>query len=247
MKDLHRDIYEKLFALQWHLRRLQMSRYAEYGFFSDVEHGQGRVLALLKIQPEIGTKDLAYLLGIRQQSLNELLRRLEKGGYVERKSSDEDRRVTIVHLTEKGKGVQQPENDYQSIFGCLSQEELSNLALYLDRILDSIEERLERMEPAFNEDELAWMEGARRRMGTERFDEMMRLGVFGRGTKGGFGTMRWNRRGSGEFEFERDERGPAPRDLPGAERFDPDYDGPMPEGRGRFPWQRKRAGDDAES
>lgn len=29
------------------------------------------------------------------------------------------------------------------------------------------------------------------------------------------------------------ERDPAPKDMPGAERFSPDYDGPMPEGRSK--------------
>lgn len=29
-------------------------------------------------------------------------------------------------------------------------------------------------------------------------------------------------------------RGKAPKDMPGAERFSPDYDGPMPFGRGKF-------------
>lgn len=31
--------------------------------------------------------------------------------------------------------------------------------------------------------------------------------------------------------FGPDSRGGVPKDMPGAERFDPDYDGPMPEGR----------------
>lgn len=48
--------------------------------------------------------DLSYLLGIRQQSLN----KLEKSGYVERRPSEADRRVMVVHLTEKGKTIQQP-------------------------------------------------------------------------------------------------------------------------------------------
>ncbi|WP_236880714.1 winged helix DNA-binding protein [Clostridioides difficile] len=42
---------------------------------------------------------------------------MEKNGYVERKPSENDKRVMIVHLTEKGKQVQQPKTDYQNIFG----------------------------------------------------------------------------------------------------------------------------------
>ncbi len=57
---------------------------------ADPARGQGRILAMLKIQPKIKTRELAYLLGIRQQSLNELLNKLEKSGHVERFSPDYD-------------------------------------------------------------------------------------------------------------------------------------------------------------
>ena len=59
---------------------------------------------------------MAYLLGIKQQSLNELLKKLEKSGYVKRKPSKEDKRVMIVCLTEEGKKVKQKEEEYKEIF-----------------------------------------------------------------------------------------------------------------------------------
>ena len=93
MDDLYTGIYEKLSTLQWLMKRRQMFSQAEAGPFADATRGQGRVLAMLKIQPEIATKDLSYLLGIRQQSLNELLNKLEKSGYVERRPSEADKRV----------------------------------------------------------------------------------------------------------------------------------------------------------
>ena len=243
MDDVCRDIYEKLSAVQWLLRRMQMLRHTEYGPFSEIHYGQGRVLAFLKIQPEVATRDLAYLLGIRQQSLNELLNRLEQGGYVERKPSDKDRRVMIVHLTDKGKELRQPENDWRSVFGCLADEELSALSRYLDRIIDSLEEQAALL---FEEDMSVWMEQARGRMGDEGFEEAVRRsGLVG----GGLKMFRRNRRENGDLGFGCDVRGPAPKDLPGAERFAPDYDGPLPEGRGRFPWQRRKEkeGDDAKA
>lgn len=78
MDDIYSNIYEKLSTLQWLMKRHQMFCQAEAGPFADTTRGQGRILAMLKIQPEIATKELAYLLGIRQQSLNELLNKLEK-------------------------------------------------------------------------------------------------------------------------------------------------------------------------
>ena len=240
MDDVCGDIYEKLSAVQWLLRRLQMIRHTEHGPFSEIHYGQGRVLAFLKLQPEIATKDLAYLLGIRQQSLNELLNRLEQAGYVERKPSDRDRRVMIVHLTDKGKELRQPENDWQSVFGCLADEELSALSHYLDRIIDSLEDQTALL---FEKDMSVWMEQARERMRDECFEAAVRRsGLVG----GGLKMFRRNRRENGDLGFGCDVRGPAPRDLPGAERFAPDYDGPAPERGVRFPWQSKKAGDDEE-
>nr|WP_288753248.1 MarR family transcriptional regulator [uncultured Anaerostipes sp.] len=57
----------------------------------------------------MATKDMAYLLGMKQQSLNELLKKFEKNGYVKRKPSKEDKRVMIVCLTEEGEKVEQKE------------------------------------------------------------------------------------------------------------------------------------------
>ena len=210
MDDIYTAIYEKLSTLQWLMKRRQMFSQAESGTFADSTRGQGRILAMLKIQPEIATKDLAYLLGIRQQSLNELLNKLEKNSYVERRPSEKDRRVMVVHLTEKGKEAQEPETNYQEFLGCLSPEELQQFGEYLDRIIAAF-----RMGSGRSEDEEAmadWMDKARERMGDERFEQLMSMrerafGPFGRGER--------------------------PDHIPGAERFSPDYDGPVPN-RGGF-------------
>ena len=208
MNDMYTATYEKLSTLQWLMKRRQMFSQAESGRFADSTRGQGRILAMLKIQPEIATKDLAYLLGIRQQSLNELLKKLEKNSYVERRPSEKDRRVVVVHLTEKGKEAQEPEENYQEFLGCLSPEELQQFGEYLDRIIAAF-----RMEGrSEDEDTVAdWMDKARERMGDEQFEQLISMrerafGSFGRGAK--------------------------PDNIPGAERFSPDYDGPVPDRNG---------------
>ena len=208
MNDMYTATYEKLSTLQWLMKRRQMFSQAESGRFADSTRGQGRILAMWKIQPEIATKDLAYLLGIRQQSLNELLKKLEKNSYVERRPSEKDRRVMVVHLTEKGKEAQEPEENYQEFLGCLSPEELQQFGEYLDRIIAAF-----RMEGrSEDEDTVAdWMDKARERMGDEQFEQLISMrerafGSFGRGAK--------------------------PDNIPGAERFSPDYDGPVPDRNG---------------
>lgn len=206
MDDVYTVIYEKLSTLQWLMKRRQMSSQAQSGPFADPTRGQGRILAMLKIQPEIKTRELAYLLGIRQQSLNELLNKLEKSGHVERKPSDKDKRVMVVHLTKKGRQIQQPETDYQEILDCLSLEELQQFGEYLDRIIATfgIQEIDDREEDTIT----AWMNQARERMGGEQFEQLM--------------SMR--ERAFGSFG-----RGRSLADIPGAERFSPDYDGFIPD------------------
>lgn len=151
---------------------------------------------------------MSYLLGIRQQSLNELLNKLEKSGYVERRPSEADRRVMVVHLTEKGETVQQPPSDYEEILGCLSQEELHQFGNYLERILVAFrtQESVGWEENAMDD----WMEKARARMGEEPFERLISM------REKAFGPLR---------------NGKRPMDIPGAERFSPDYDGPVPDRR----------------
>ena len=213
MDDMYTAIYEKLSTLQWLMKRRQMFSQAQSGPFADPARGQGRILAMLKIQPEIKTRELAYLLGIRQQSLNELLNKLEKSGHVERKPSEKDKRVMVVHLTEKGKRIQQPETDYQEILDCLSLEELQQFGEYLDRIIAAF--GIQEVDDSKEDSITDWMEQARERMGEEQFEQLM--------------SMR--ERAFGSFG-----RGRSPADIPGAERFSPDYDGFVPDrgGLGAF-------------
>lgn len=210
MDDVYTAVYEKLSTLQWLMKRRQMFSQAQAGPFADPARGQGRILAMLKIQPEIKTRELAYLLGIRQQSLNELLNKLEKSGHVERKPSEKDKRVMVVHLTEKGKKIQQPETDYQEILDCLSREELQQFGEYLDRIIAAF--GIQEADGREENNRTDWMDQARERMGGESFEQLM--------------SMR--ERALGSFG-----RGRSPAGIPGAERFSPDYDGFIPD-RGGF-------------
>ena len=73
-----------------------------------------------------------------------LLSKLEKKGFITRTPSPNDKRVIIVHLTEKGAGAEESENSQpgpDDIFGCLSEEEQSTFKEYLDRMIDDLEER----------------------------------------------------------------------------------------------------------
>lgn len=179
MNDMYTELYEKLSRLQWLLQRNYMVNHAVLGPFADTTRGQGRVMAALKMQSEISTKDLSYLLGITIPSLNELLNKLEKGGYVVRIPSEADKRVMIIQLTDKGKEAQPAQKDYSDIFDCLSEDEQTVFGDYLDRVIGALETQVGHVpdEKAMHQ----WMRGARNRMGSERFEDFMKQGFGGAG------------------------------------------------------------------
>lgn len=139
MTDKTIELWEKLTQLQQLLHRRRFYNRGPDRPTSDTTRGQGRILAFLKLKDGIPTKDLSYLLNIRISSLNELLMKLEKNGYITREPSETDKRILLIRLTEKGRTEEQPEPDVSSVFNCLSPEEQETFGAYLDRIIAALE------------------------------------------------------------------------------------------------------------
>jgi len=193
---MNNELYEKLTRLQWLLHKQQVRGYADGGPMVDTTRGQGRILAVLKLRDGVSTKDLSYLLGLRVSSLNELLSKLEKSGYVTREPSEQDKRVMLVKLTDKGRSVEEPGTaDFGGIFDCLSGEEQQAFGEYLDRVIVALTEKL----GYDDEEEFGRMKAAR-----EHFAEMMGGNFAGHDFRRMFG-------GFGDPRFGRDFRGFGPR------------------------------------
>lgn len=140
---MNNELYEKLSRLQWLLHKQQIRRYAEGGPMADTTRGQGRILAVLKLKDGISTKDLSYLLGVHVSSLNGLLSKLERSGLLVREPFEQDKRVMLVRLTEKGKSLEEPRSvDLGYIFSCLSNEEQTAFGECLDRVIAALSEKL---------------------------------------------------------------------------------------------------------
>ena len=112
----------------------------------DPHRGQGRVLAILAENPEISQKKLSYLLDMRNQSLSELLSKLEKAGLITRVPSEEDRRSMNVRLTEEGAALArqtgEKRDDGGRVFECLSESDRRRLSELLDALTDELELQL---------------------------------------------------------------------------------------------------------
>lgn len=187
-------LHRKLAKVNWLLARYHQQNRRTFGPMGDPHRGQGRILALLKLQPGISQSELAYLLGMRPQSVGELLAKLEKAGLVERTPSETDKRVLHVKLTEAGAKAAEKRVEVAEPFAALTEEEQAILAGYLDRIAKSLKQQL-------GDDD------------DPRFDP--RFGRGGPGRRMGRGPGRGGRRGGQGFgpEF-------GPEGYPGA-FFDP--------------------------
>ena len=118
----------------------------EKGMGGDPLRGQGRVLALLAVKPETTQRELSYLLDMRQQSLSELLSKLEEKGFITRERSAEDGRVVNVRLTEAGADAA-PDldalNKRADIIDCLDADERAQFEALIDKVTASITAKLE--------------------------------------------------------------------------------------------------------
>lgn len=173
-QKLNRTFMELLYSI----RKYHFLMYKNCGPLSDTSHGQGRILAILKLKSEMTAKDLSYLLGIRQQSLNETLKKLEKDGYITRTPSPKDGRVMLISLTNKGRKVKQVTENNSNILDGFSNEELAQFAKYLNQLRQSYDQKIKELanpeeEKKFDEfhDRMTKM---REKLGDEEFSKMMK-------------------------------------------------------------------------
>lgn len=137
---------------QWMQTEMIMHRFHDINFRREgpkgaPHRGQGRILCIIKDNPGITQKDLCKKISMRQQSISELLKKLEKNNYISRCPSDKDKRTFRFFLTEEGKKLALPPAEviktmYQ-FFSCLSAEEQKNMADYLVRIRHNVEQTIE--------------------------------------------------------------------------------------------------------
>lgn len=141
MTDYEYSFLEKYLYLEGLLHRYFAWKRREQGPHANPHKGQGRILSILKLQPEITQKEMTFLLDMRPQSLGELLTKLEKAGFITREPSEEDRRVMVVKLTDAGAKEAEKMNDTQeeTIFDVLTEEEQEQFSAIIDKLTKAVE------------------------------------------------------------------------------------------------------------
>lgn len=146
------ELFDKYMLIRQMTEAVRNKNTSKTGPLGDTTRGRGRVLALLKQKDGVSTKDMATIMGIRVSSLNEVLGKMEKEGYVERTPSPDDRRVMLVWLTDKGKAIQLPDQNLpQVLFGALNQGAQNQLCMYFEQMISSLQNELEEEGEAMKE------------------------------------------------------------------------------------------------
>ncbi len=102
--------------------------------------GQGKILAILSQRESMTQKELQEMLQIQPGSMSEILTKLEEKGLILRKKHDDDRRMSVLVLTDAGKDVaenQRQQEDEASLFAALEDAEREELKKLLGKLLDS--------------------------------------------------------------------------------------------------------------
>lgn len=107
-------------------------------------YGSGRLLQSLIRHGDQTQKQLSERLEVRPQSLTSALEKLESKGCIERFRSADDRRVQIVHVTEKGKFLGAALHEARAetadlMFACLSEPEKEQLLALLHKIAEALQ------------------------------------------------------------------------------------------------------------
>lgn len=138
---MKKELHEKMALVQYLLykKRKRATSDGEY----DPAHGQGRILAMLKMRDGVSVRDLAYLLDLAPSTMSEFLVKLEKSELISRESVEGDKRINIIKLTDKGRAVEQrTESEEDGLYDCFGENEQKEFGEYLDRLTESLKNQL---------------------------------------------------------------------------------------------------------
>ena len=112
---------------------------------SEFNGAQGTIIYVLARKGPMPIKDIGKATGLAKTSLSSMLERMEKQGLIEKKENENDKRSTIIGLTEHMKdyadildGIALAVN--ASYYRGLSDREIERFEATLEKIIDNLEE-----------------------------------------------------------------------------------------------------------
>jgi DNA-binding MarR family transcriptional regulator len=134
------DLTDRVTRLAMLLRHADMASHPGHPF-GGVRAGQGRVLHVLSLRSPMPQRELAYMLGVRPQSLSEVLGKLESAGFITRERDTTDRRTFLVDLTDKGRDAAGSSPATEDPFDVLDADEQQALSDMLSRVTTALREK----------------------------------------------------------------------------------------------------------
>jgi len=106
---------------------------------------QGHILYVLWQKDGVPIVELSQKTGLAKNTLTAMLGRMEDGGLIERRSSESDKRQSLIVLTKKAKELQGKYDDVSQKMNTIfyqgfSSQEAKQVDGYLDRILENLEQ-----------------------------------------------------------------------------------------------------------
>ncbi|MDO4284242.1 MAG: MarR family transcriptional regulator [Eubacteriales bacterium] len=106
--------------------------------------GQNGILRILAERGEMSQRELQEILRIQPGSMSEILAKLERKGFLIRQREEEDRRKSLLRITEAGRAEADARTEEGAeedrLYDCLSGEEKEVLRALLKKVLQSWEE-----------------------------------------------------------------------------------------------------------
>ncbi|MDE5907330.1 MAG: MarR family transcriptional regulator [Lachnospiraceae bacterium] len=137
-KEIEHQIINLFRQMDQSLKRAISKKVKDTGIY----RSQHRLLMFLGKHPDCSQTELAEKMDISPAAVAVSLKKLEKGGYINRQSHAEDNRINHVEVTEKGKGAISVSIQYfkeieNAMLKDFSAQELDNLKHYLERIIQN--------------------------------------------------------------------------------------------------------------
>jgi len=124
--------------------RLLRNRFNEVVNSEGLFSGQHHIIILLKHNDGLTLSEVAKATNVTPATASVSVKRMEKAGFIEKRSDEADARTVRIYLTEKGKSVtdnikEKMDAQENMLTEGLSKEETLALSCMLDKIIDNME------------------------------------------------------------------------------------------------------------
>lgn len=127
----------------------------QYGYSllkeENLHPGQLPLLILLWKKEGLSQRELACKMGIKPSTLNVMIRRFEKNGFIRKEHDPKDQRKSLIYFTEEGKetfrGLKERTDCLQmQILDAFSEEEKKEFCRLLTKFCDCLDEQMQEIE-----------------------------------------------------------------------------------------------------